>query len=563
MFKFTSTFIVWSTYVINYQGVCEGAWAPYQMHGFAGAASRISIKENRWPKDTIPVPMITHHNDGQGFLALSENHPIQPVLLERVVIFRRLAGVPDAILGLGILALSILLMGICSCLPNAAQPKSGRQSPRTQDSSGRTSESGNSPREERDIQDKPWILIAIVASLPCLIDGIHFGLASGVLLRLDPHEKMHMAMRALIVGAFQLGQLVSTLIGPPIVDGIGRKRSLQIFAVGQLLAFCLMASWSESSWALICGRFMSGICFGQTIVPVYLSEIAPVLIRGSLVAWVEILTVFGQLLSMILHLVMEDYPLVAQYIFYALLALVACVGVSFLPRDAERDSSKEISSENESAGGLCPPSKGARLGLYIACVLGFLQQSGGEEALFGYCNQIAVKAGLTRPMLFSLALATMVFLSGLIASTVVDSVGRRVIIIGGLLCMSASWTSAAAMLIIGAGSLVILAFIVAYSFFSSLSLGPAYFVVASEVLSGEYRARGLATSLFVSRVTACIVVLTFELKNMLFTLQGTFLVYAATLLIGAAYMFFRLPETAGKSFDQIQHDLREKAGAED
>merc|ERR1719428_1517959 len=277
---------------------------------------------------------------------------------------------------------------------------------------------------------------------------------------------------------------------------------------------------------------------------------------------VEILTVFGQLLSMILHLVMEEYPLVAQFIFYALLALVACVGVSFLPRDAERGS-KEISSENESAGGPCPPSKGARLGLYIACVLGFLQQSGGEEALFGYCNQIAVKAGLTRPMLFSLALATMVFLSGLIASTVVDSVGRRVIIIGGLLCMSASWTSAAAMLIIGAGSLMILAFIFAYSFFSSLSLGPAYFVVASEVLSDEYRARGLATSLFVSRVTACIAVLTFELKNMLFTLQGTFLVYAATLLIGAAYMFFRLPETTGKSFDQIQNDLREKAGAED
>lgn len=467
----------------------------------------------------------------------------------------------DAMIGIIALSFAIVMLITCICCCRPAKYVWLVESDDGGDSSPRSASIVSAWSEKQ-----PMIAIAIVAALPALIDGVHFSIASGVLLRLDPDERLHLAMRAFIVGAFQLGQLVSTSIGSFILDGIGRKRSLQLFALGQLIALCVMAAWSESVWVLIGARFMTGIFFGQTVAPVYIAEMAPYKTRGSLVAWVEILTNFGGLVAMVVHLVMIDYPLWYQYVFYAIFSLVTCIAVSCLPHESMRDDNHQPAArppDDHSADQLCPPTKGARLGLYIACLLAFLQQCSGDEALFGYCNQIAVRAGLSRPMLFSLTLASIFFLNNLIASGVVDSVGRRVIIIGGMLCMSASWASAGSALILGAGALVVLAFVLLYGFFSSLSLGPAYFVVASEVLPDEYRARGLTTSLFISRLTACAAVLTFELKNMLITLAGTFFVYAVLMMLGAIYMYFRLPETGGRKFSAIQRDLNRYAGAED
>eukprot|EP00746_Dinoflagellata_sp_MGD_P025036 gnl/MRDRNA2_/MRDRNA2_158816_c0_seq1.p1 gnl/MRDRNA2_/MRDRNA2_158816_c0~~gnl/MRDRNA2_/MRDRNA2_158816_c0_seq1.p1 ORF type:complete len:555 (+),score=70.96 gnl/MRDRNA2_/MRDRNA2_158816_c0_seq1:131-1795(+) len=548
MFKLTSTFIVWI--VGGILQPCSGASVKHHAHEGSAAALERSIAKSGWPNATRQL--ISH----QGFLSFPGEVPVRPLLLERVVVIQSFAGVSDAVIGLGILALSLLILGICSCLPSNARLHSPRSSTATGGISDLTVE------QRLAMQDKPWTLIAIVAALPCVIDGVNFGLASGLLLRLDPHERMNLAMRSFIVGAFQLGQLISTCIGPSVLSQIGHKRSLQVFAGGQFLTFCAMASWSESIWVLIGARFVAGIFFGQAIAPSYIAEISPDQIRGSLVAWVEILTLFGQVLCMVVHLVMISYPLIAQYVFYAGVAFIACVAVSCLPNN-EEDATKQAVLEGPTEEASWPSTKAGRFGLFIACLLAFLQQSAGDEALFGYCNQIAVDAGLARPMLFSLTLATMYFVNGLIAGGVVDCIGRRVLIIGGLLCMGASWTSAATMFIVGAGSLMVLAFVLAYGFFSSLSVGPAYFVVASEVLPDEYRVRGLATSLFVSRVTACVMVLTFELKTWLLTLPGTFLVYASTMLLGAVYMYFRLPETAGKSFDEIQKDLQDKVGPED
>lgn len=490
-----------------------------------------------------------HFHHRQQLLSQSQQISTERAQLRRVTIIKGSDEMQAAVIGIGVLFFAIVIMCVCVCLPVSAP-----QTPQSENASESTQRSSVEPTSQR----WPVTLIAIVAASPALIDGVHFSIASGILLRLDPHEELHLAMRACVVGAFQLGQLISCLIGPYFLDGIGRKRSLQVFACGQFAALCVMAAWAraESLWVLIAARLLTGIFFGQTIAPVYISETAPYRRRGSLVMWVEILTGFGGLLAMVMHLVLIEYPLWYQYVFYAALSFVVCVGVTLLPHEGKQPSL----SDHQTGEGFCPPTKAGRLGLYIACLLAFFQQCSGDEAIFGYCNQIAHRAGLERPMLFSLALATLFFLNNLIASGIIDKIGRRVIIIGGMLCMSLCWTSAGTSLLLSAGALVVLFFVLAYGFFSSLTLGPAYFVVASEVLPDAYRAKGLSASMFVSRLTACTAVLTFELKNMLITLAGTFFVYAVIMLLGAIYMYFRLPETAGRKFSEIQNDLNHYAG---
>ena len=80
----------------------------------------------------------------------------------------------------------------------------------------------------------------------------------------------------------------------------------------------------------------------------------------------------------------------------------------------------------------------------------------------------------------------------------------------------------------------------------------------AELLPPAGRERGLGLALLVSRVTACIWVFTFQLKNRLITMPGTFALYAMIMFAGACYTWARMPETQGRDFEEIQ-SLLEKA----
>merc|ERR1712039_271307 len=115
--------------------------------------------------------------------------------------------------------------------------------------------------------------------------------------------------------------------------------------------------------------------------------------------------------------------------------------------------------------------------------------------------------------------------------------------------------AAGSLLMVGMPSTFVLAGVLAYEFFFGLSLGPCYFVVATEVLSDDRRADGLGASLLVSRLTACASVLTFQVKNKLLTMAGTFYVYSALMLLGAIFVMRTLPETSNRKFEDIQQML--------
>lgn len=401
-------------------------------------------------------------------------------------------------------------------------------------------------------------VVAVVASLPCLLDGVHFAVTSGVLLRLDAGSSWSIGSRAFIVGGFQLGQIVSTVVCPAVTKHFGRHRTLFLVSVGQVVGFCVLALWPASVAALIGGRIVAGICMGQIISPIYISEVMPPSMRGSGVSWVESMTNFGSLVAIVGHILCAALPLRCLWSVFVVLALVSVVAVSHLPRDRMPSVVVEAltaADEEKWFANLRPPTVAGRNGFLLACVLGFLQQCSGEDALYGYCEQIALRAGLGRPALFGVALAALTFMCNLASSGVIDLVGRRALLLCGMLAIGAAWMAASVLLAQGLGATVVLASVLGFEFIFALSLGPGYYVVASEVLADSHRVQGLSASLFINRVTSCVMVLTFELNRKLFSLAGTFVIYAVFMLGGACFIYWKLPETAGRSFYEIQHLL--------
>lgn len=412
-------------------------------------------------------------------------------------------------------------------------------------------------------------LHAIAASLPCFIDGINFSIASGVLYQLDADKNWLLVVRALVVGGLQIGQMFSSFVFPPLVDACGTKLALQLISVGQFLALISMAVWSESTMVLIIGRIASGIFFGQVVSPLYLAEMAPLSARGFAVSFAEVLTNLGSLAGFVLHIVFQGTQVWRIWMSCAVAALGSNLVVACLPA-AQRssadesnvdDASEAKSRRHDAANGVETKDSlrelFGRRSLAIACALGFLQQSTGEEVLYGFATQLAKDSGLASPLRFGLILGLVTLTGNMFSNLFIDRVGRRALLIGGMLAMGTCWTLAFLALAFDAGPLSVLSSILLYELSFAFSLGPVFFIVASEMLPIQLRARGFAVALFVSRLTACAMVLTFEFKNWLFKLEGTFVVYAALMFGGAHYVYTRLPETKGRSTSDIQRALGE------
>lgn len=450
----------------------------------------------------------------------------------------------DAVVAIVFLGTCIVLIGVSFCCHGACGSLS-RPSLRDVDA-GQIGKSQS--------QHIKALGVAFTASLPCLLDGVSFVLASGVLDKIDQDHRLHVALRACVVGAFQVGQILSALVFSQVMDRIGRKYALQIVALGQALAFSVLIMWPRSMACLIACRLVLGVFFGQTVAPVYIAEAMLPEMRGAGVSAAELFTNLGGLLAIVLLVVSVEWPLRSIWIVLAALAWLSAATVSLLPADVRRDATDDLGTGCRDIP-LAMWPRAARKGLFIACTLGFLQQSAGEEAVYGFCVQIARDAHLSRPFLFGLCLATTTVICNLISGGIVDRAGRRIMLVVGMSCMSVAWAAAGIALWQGTGPLAVLGSILAYEVFFSLSLGPGFFVVASELLPDVHRAQGLAMALLISRLTACVMVLTFEFNATLLTLQGTFFAYALFMLSGAVFIYCLLPETVGRRFSEIQREL--------
>ncbi|SDG11577.1 MFS transporter [Chitinophaga filiformis] len=417
------------------------------------------------------------------------------------------------------------------------------------------------------------VMTTVVASLGGFLFGFDMAVVSGIL----PFVRQQFALSAIQEGWFVSSALAGCIAGVIVAgnlsDRLGRKKLLYLAALLFLLAALGCAFFHDLSWiitARICGGVAVGIA--SSIVPLYLSEIAPDDKRGRLVTYYQLAVTIGILVAYCSNAQLLSYAEahkqdtgggLIQFVFVQevwrgmfgigmLPAALFLFGLLWVPESPRWLMQRGRAVAHEGYGPLFEPAM--RRALLIGILLPLFSQFSGINAIIYYGPTILNNAGITLSNSF---LSQIIFGAANVFFTIfaiwkVDSLGRRPLYLWGTAGATISLIMTGICFYTGATGIALLCCVLAFLAFFAFSIGPLKFVIAAEIFPDNIRARALSLSIMVMWVSDTIVgQLTPVLLRSLGTAQ-TFWFFAAFCLGAFIAVYRLLPETKGQSFEQIE-----------
>jgi sugar porter (SP) family MFS transporter len=401
-----------------------------------------------------------------------------------------------------------------------------------------------------------------------------------------------------------LGCLVGALLAGALSDRFGRKHLLSLCAI--LFAVTSLGNALAPSFAIfVLWRILGGVAIGlaSNLSPMYIAEVEPARMRGRLVSINQLAIVIGILLAQFVNWwIVRDLPsgvseevmagswyvLVGWRWMFGLTAvpsLLFVLGMFAVPESPRwlakngrprraRDVLARIGGDGYAATALAEIDatlagesdkvdfrellhpKMARV-LVLGVVLAVFQQWCGINVIFNYAEEIFRDAGYDiSDVLKNIAWTGSVNLAfTFVALGVVDRAGRRPLMLLGASGLAIIYTAIGGCYFAGVQGWPLLLLVLAAIGCYGMSLAPVTWVVISEIFPN--RIRGAAMSVAVSSLwIACfILTYTFPLLNKRLGSAGTFWLYATICLAGFVFILFKLPETKGKTLEEIEKDL--------
>ena len=445
--------------------------------------------------------------------------------------------------------------------------------------------------------------IAMVAALGGLLFGYDWVVIGGarqfyeVYFHLSSSELVGWANSCALVGC-----LIGSLVAGPLANAAGRSRvllaSAVLFAVSSVLT-----GHAQTFSTFIAWRIIGGVAIGlsSNVSPLYIAEISPAGIRGRLVSLNQLAIVVGIVLAQIVNWaiarpVVSGVPVDAllqswnvqegwRWMFYAVAipAIVFTIAAIFLPesprwlldrgREAEARSilahiggdshaASEIANIKRSFARQAEASVGWKVFLrpeilrvvLTGMTLAVLQQWTGINILFNYAAEVYRNAGYRANDIFLniVITGTINLVFTLVSMTLVDRVGRRQLMIYGaagigishVVCALAyheQWPAAAVLTLT-------LCAIACYA----LTLAPVTWVLIAEIFPHQIRSQGVSAAVSALWIASFLLTYSFPSLNSHLGMAGTFLLYGAICLSGVLFLKKGLPETKGKTLEEIE-----------
>ncbi|KAF4672638.1 hypothetical protein FOL47_000268 [Perkinsus chesapeaki] len=420
----------------------------------------------------------------------------------------------------------------------------------------------------------------------------------------------------LFSGALVLGAFVGSLIGGPLGEFTGRRIALLIAAPISVIAYLTIAL-SSSPALLISSRFVAGLALGLSsfIAPVYIGEISPTRYRGMLGAGVQLLLAGGMVYIYAMGLAFRtdagsidsrarsdtfcDWRMVSYMCIIP--SLLLFIGMYFAPPSPRWLATKGRVDEAKMVlarlRGL-PPSMmtdeidaiecvasrrtvesftirdtvkvmmDCKKQSFIAIMVHFLTQLSGLNALAFYLTPIFMEAGLSNADLMSLTVQLATMFATIPASYLIEYLGRRVLLFTGCIIMGISQFLSALYFYldrnnedISSLSWLVLLGVYGYQISFAWGVGPIRWILAAELF--PCRARGVAASLAVTAnwLSAFAFILALDPLVEATSLYATFWGFAAASWILATFIWFMVPETKGKTFEEIQSHFKRNSSS--
>lgn len=404
------------------------------------------------------------------------------------------------------------------------------------------------------------------------------------------------------------GCLFGALISGYFTDRFGRK--LPLIGAAALFTISAIGTGAVNQFTpFIIYRLIGGLGIGlaSAISPMYIAEISPAPLRGRLVSVNQLTIVIGILAAQIInYLIAETIPAGAtdqmivqswngqtgwRWMFWAetIPAFTFFVLAFFIPESPRYlvksgnqpkarlilkriggESYAEAEEENIAATLNAGGAKVNWKELYttkirpimlIGIVLAVFQQWCGINVIFNYAEEIFTAAGYSvGDMLFNIVITgTVNLVFTLLAMRMVDSWGRRKLMLLGSIGLAAIYFVLGTSYWFQFKGLAILVLVLLAIATYAMTLAPVTWVVLSEIFPN--RIRGAAMSVATTALwSACFVLTyTFPILNNLLNAGGTFWLYAFICLSGFLFILKKLPETKGKSLEEIEKLLHRNA----
>jgi len=430
------------------------------------------------------------------------------------------------------------------------------------------------------------ILICLVAAIGGLLFGFDTAVISGTVGFFQREFQLSAAGTGWVASSALVGCFFGALIAGALSDRFGRKKVLLLSAV----FFTVSAVWcglAGTAADLVCARLIGGLGIGiaSLVSPLYIAEISPQRIRGTLVALQQLAIVLGILAafftnSVVLHTSLSDAAkwrwMFAIGAFPAAAFLLLILPVPESPRwlikqgfaekarailarvtgehraDLEMAQIGEaIAHEGATISDMLKP--GLRRALFVGITLMILTQVTGINAIMYYAPEVFKQAGSGASVAFNdavwVGLTNLIFT--LLSMAVVDRLGRKPLLLIGSSCMGCALFFIGYAFHIQASGFGVLLAVLAYVASFAFSMGVVGWVLVSEIY--PTRTRGRAMALATSAVwAACFLVSqTFPIfKEM--SISITFWSYAVLCVVAIIFVWIWVPETKGRSLEEIE-----------
>ena len=441
------------------------------------------------------------------------------------------------------------------------------------------------------VRNRRVLGVAIIAAIGGFLFGYDTGVIGGAMLFMKKDLGLHSSgQQELTVAILLLGAIAGALIAGWLADAISRRRTKIISGTVYVLGG-IACALSRNYPEILASRFVLGLSVGTAsfVSPMYIGELVPPRIRGGVVSFNQLMVTFGILVAYIVDWAFAPLPSNWRWMFAVTVipGAALAIGMYFMPfsprwlvqkgrEDEARDILQRYRSEHDDVDGEIDEikqvaerelslreliGKNLRRTMVVGIGLAVFQQIVGINTVIYYAPTILKMAGQqnTGALTQSLYIGLTNFVFTIVAILLLDRLGRRFFLLAGTACLTVALVGlgvffASPHLQHSVGWLA-LACLLFYIMGFAIGLGPVFWLMISEIFPLSMRGPAMAVCTMFNWGFNFLISYTFLTLTHVITKSGTFWLYAGFGILALVFFATLVPETKGRSLEEIQEDI--------
>ncbi|KAJ8954677.1 hypothetical protein NQ318_011369 [Aromia moschata] len=433
-------------------------------------------------------------------------------------------------------------------------------------------------------------------TIGAISDGMHYGWTAPVLPILDsPNSpvKITHTDHTWLESIYMCGGITGLPITIYLVDKIGRKNSIILSAVISLISWTLIGVANRVEYIYV-ARFLVGLSGDVAFVaaPMYIAEIADKKIRGFLAGIIYIMMLIGIL---VIYAVAPFVDFYVPSIIGGILVVIQLITFPFMPDspyyliskgkeekakvqlkrlrthgDTEKEFTEIATAVKRQKSERGRPqdlfiSKSNRKAVVIMFVLNAAQHFSSISVMLMNLHEIlsAAESTYLSSNISGIVFATLMLVAATIADFIVDKFGRKILLTTSslltglsLLTLAIFFTLKNSGVDVDGISWIPVASVMVYAAVFKFGLGIIPIVMTAELFPAKVKAMGMTIADFFYVVFALISVELYQRLVSVYYYDLPFYIFASSCLLTAVFAQFYIPETKGKTLEEIQFILK-------